>query len=138
MTSTIYFPVRFTEIDLLGIVHHSNYPLWFELGRRNFLEKGDISGYMMKELGLALPLTEMECKFRYPAKYRDEITVTTRLAFVSCVKIGFEYTVKNRLNGKILVTGKTVHAWTDRSIKPLNIEKTAPDIYLKLKKLLEP
>lgn len=138
MTSTLCFFVKFMETDSLGIVHHSNYPKWFEQGRRDFFDKADIPGYKMKELGLALPLTEMKCEFKYPAKYGDEIMVATGLTFMSYVKLRFEYTVRNRADGKILSAGKTVHAWTDRRIRPLNIEKAAPDIYMKLKPLVEP
>ena len=31
--------VRYAETDQMGIVHHSNYPIWYEAGRTDFIKK---------------------------------------------------------------------------------------------------
>jgi len=133
MITRTSFSVRYSEIDKMGIVHHANYPKWFEIGRRDYLHKAGIPNSSINRQGFYLPLSEMECKFKSPAKYGDEIIVITGVTFVSCVKIKFEYKVLNKISGKPLAVGKTVHAWTDRAIKPLNIEKAAPQIYTSFK-----
>jgi len=61
------------------------------------------------------------------------VVVITRITSISCVKVVFEYRILNKENGKTLAVGKTIHAWTDKNIKPLNIEKEAPQIYALLK-----
>ena len=129
--------VGFTEIDRMGIVHNSIYPIWFEAGRSKYLKKAEIPNSRINALGLFLPLSEMECEFKSPARFNDEIMVTTNIIHMSCVRIKFEYKVMNKKNGKLLTTGTTTHAWTDRSIKPLNIEKAAPEIFRKLKQFTE-
>lgn len=129
--------VRYFEIDKMGIVYHVNYPKWFEIGRRDYLNKAGIPNSMINRQGFYLPLSEMECKFKSPAKYGDEIIIITGITFVSCVKVKFEYKVLNKISGKTLAVGNTVHAWTDRDIKPLNIEKAAPQIYTSLKAFAE-
>lgn len=133
MRTETCFPVTYTEVDGMGIVHHSNYPLWFEKGRRDYLKKAGTSYSQMACKGFFLPLTEIECKFLSPAKYGVEIIVITKILSMSCVKIKFEYEVLDRRKGKLLATGKTVHAWTNERIEPINIEKAAPDIYWRLK-----
>lgn len=138
MMTRISFPVRCTEIDKMGIVYHANYPKWFEIGRRDFLHKAGIPSSVINLQGYYLPLTEMECKFKSPAKYGDEIEVITEISFMSCVKAKFEYKVIKKKSGRTIATGYTVHAWTDRDIKPLNIEKAAPQIYATLKAFAEP
>ncbi|HEX2927425.1 MAG TPA: acyl-CoA thioesterase [Ruminiclostridium sp.] len=137
MTTRTLFPVRYSEIDTMGIVHHSNYPKWFEIGRIDYLHKAGISDSSINRHGFYLPLCELECKFKSPAKYGDEIIVITGITFVSCVKVRFEYKVLNKRSGKTIAVGSTVHAWTDREIKPLNIEKAAPQIYTSLKTSVE-
>lgn len=138
MITETCFHVRYTEIDSLGIVHHSKYPIWFEAGRNDYLKNADIPNSKMNALGLFLPLSEIKCRFKSPAKYGDKIQVNTKLIYISCVKVKFEYQVLNRLTGKVLATGRTVHVWTNHRLEPLNIEKTAPEIYTRLRQLLEP
>lgn len=132
MTTKTFFPVLFTQIDRMGIVHHSNYPLWFEKARRDYLRMAGTSSSKIANRGLFLPLSKMECIYKSPAKYGDEIIVTTKVLSMSCVKITFEYEVSSKKKGKLLATGKTVHAWTNQRIEPINIEKEASDIYRQL------
>lgn len=129
--------VGFTDIDRMGIAHNSVYPVWFETGRMKYLKKADISSSRINALGLFLPLSELKCEFKSPARFNDEIMITTNIIYISCVRVKFEYKVSSMKDGKLLATGKTVHAWTDRSIKPLNVEKAAPEIYRKLKQFAE-
>ena len=137
MTTKTDFPVIYTEVDRMGIVHHSNYLLWFEKSRRDYLKKAGISNSKIACQGFFLPLSEIECKFKRPAKYGDEILVITKILSMSCVKTVFEYEVLDKVKGKLLATGKTVHVWTNRRVEPVNIEKEAPDVYWRLKRFFE-
>lgn len=137
MAVKTYFPVLFTEVDMMGIVHHSNYPRWFEKGRRDYLRKAGASNSKIASQGFFLPLSEFECKFKHPAKYGDEILVITKILSMSCAKIVFGYEVFDKSKGKLLATGKTVHVWTNRRVEPVNIEKVAPNIYWQLKRFSE-
>jgi len=132
MITRTSFKVKYFEIDKMGIVHHANYPKWFEIGRRDYLYSAGIPYTKINHLGFYLPLSELECKYKSPAKYGDEIMVITDVTFISYVKVKFEYKVLNKISGKHLASGNTVHAWTDRDIKPLNIEKAASQIYTSL------
>lgn len=137
MISKTDFQVSYTQIDMMGIVHHSNYLLWFEKSRRDYLRKAGISNSRIAFKGLFLPLSEIECKFKGPAKYGDVILVNTKITSMSSVKTVFEYEVFDKVKGKLLATGKTVHVWTNRKIEPINLEKEAPDVYLQLKQFYE-
>lgn len=133
MITSTSFNVSHFEIDKMGIVHHTIYPKWFEIGRRDYLHKAGIPHSSINRQGFYLPLSEMECKYKSPAKYGDEIIVITGITYMSCVMVKFEYKVLNKATGKSLASGNTVHAWTDRYIKPLNIEKASPKTYTSLK-----
>jgi acyl-CoA thioester hydrolase len=134
MITETSFSVKYSEIDKMGIVHHSNYPKWFEIGRRDYLKKADIPSSTISSQGFYLPLSKMECKFKSPAKLGSIVTVNTRITCMSCMKVKFEYEILDKTNGKLLAVGETIHAWTDKNIQPLNIEKAAPQIYAALKK----
>lgn len=131
------FRVPYTQVDMMGIVHHSNYVLWFEKGRRDYLRKAGISSSKIAFQGIFLPLSQIECKFKRPARFGDEILITTKILSMSLVKTVFEYEVFDKLRGKLLAKGTTVHIWTNRKIEPINIEKEAPDIYRQLKRFSE-
>jgi acyl-CoA thioester hydrolase len=129
--------VKYTDVDRMGIVHHSIYPLWFEKGRRDYLRKAGASNSQIGGRGFYLPLTEMECRFKSPARHGDEVTVITRISHMSYVKLKFEYEVLEKEKGRLLVAGKTVHVWTNRRIEPINIEKEDPEIYQRLRNFYE-
>ena len=137
MTTQTYFHVLYTEVDGMGIVHHSHYPLWFEKGRKDYLKKAGASNSQMAKRGLYLPLSEIKCKYMNPEKYGNKIVVITKITSLSSVRIKFEYEVLDKEKGNLFAIGRTVHAWTNQKIKPINIVKTAPDVYWRLKQFEE-
>ena len=62
MINKTHFPVKFFEIDSLGIVHHSIYPLWFEVGRNDYFKNANIPTDKINSLGYFLPLKNLECE----------------------------------------------------------------------------
>jgi len=76
-----------------------------------------------------LPLTETHCEYKYGAKYDDEIIIRTRMTGFSGVKITMEYDVIRKDDEKLLARGKTVHAITDKNLKPINIKKHDMQLY---------
>ena len=121
--------VRYAETDQMGIVHHSNYPIWFEAGRTDFIKKLGMPYSKIEESGFLLPLIEMRCIYKGAARYEDEITVKTYLKEISQTKVVFHYEVYKNREPEPITTGETVHVWTDRNLKPLSIKKKAPQIY---------
>lgn len=125
------FRVRYAETDQMGIVYHSNYYVWFDMGRTEFIRALGINYCEMEKRGLLLPLLETHCIYRKAARYDEIITVKTSLAELKGVRITFKYEVYNQ-NDDLLAQGSTVQAFVDRSLKPLNVKKIFPDIYEKL------
>lgn len=138
MSSITDFYVRYYEIDSLGIVHHSVYALWFEAGRADFMKKAGASVHKLKSSGLSLPLTELRCAYKHPARFGDKIKIVTSLSHMSYVKVRFSYQVFNESSGILIASGMTSHAWVNKKIEPVNIEKAAPDVYQKLVALVKP
>ncbi|MBP3337645.1 MAG: acyl-CoA thioesterase [Clostridia bacterium] len=118
--------VRYAETDQMGVVHHSRYYPWFEVGRTElFASGGKTYGDMEKE-GVMMPLVETRCRYIIPARYEDELIIKTKVASLSGVKIEFEYDVIRQNDGTLLAKGYTLMAFTDLKFKPVNLKKQNP------------
>ena len=124
MQSISNITARYAETDKMGVIHHSVYPIWFEVGRSDYLNQIGTKCSVMESLGVMTPLVTLDCKYISPTYYEDRVIVLTKVTKLSCAKITFEYIVKNRENNKILVTGSTTHGFVDtKTFKPINVKK---------------
>jgi len=121
--------VRYAETDQMGIVHHSNYPIWFEVGRTDFIRKLGMPYSKIENKGLLMPLISLKCNFKSHAKYEDRIIVRTRINQFTGIRLSFYYEVIKEEDSKILTTGETEHVWTTKELKPINLRKHDPDLY---------
>ena len=124
--------VRYAETDQMGIVHHSVYPIWFEAARTDFMKQAGISYQGMEKSGLLMPLTEMYCHFKAPTRYVDEIIVETTIEKMTYARIVFAYKAYRKADHQLLAEDGTTHACTDRSLKPINMAKSFPELYMAL------
>lgn len=103
--------VRYAETDQMGVVHHANYVIWFELARTRLCA---MSGYRYAEierLGYLLMVTGVELRYRRPARYGDTVEVTCWGERLASRGIRFAYEV--RRGGGLLATGRTEHIWIE-------------------------
>ncbi len=137
MQTETRFPARYSETDQMGIVQHSNYTVWFEAGRTEFLKNAGVSNSSIEAKGILLPLYEMSCKYKSPAKYENEILIITCMKSISRVRICFSCQVFNAETNQLLAVGETKHAWTDKLLKPVNAERAIPEVYSVLSKIYD-
>lgn len=121
--------VRYAETDQMGIVHHSNYPVWFEAGRTDYIKILGITYTKIEEMGLLLPVIELRCVYKGSAKYEDEVIVRTSLKNMTGVKLVFAYEVVKKEDSSIITTGETTHVWTDKSLKPVSLKRYNKEVY---------
>lgn len=126
--------VRYQETDRMRIVYHSNYIIWFDMGRTEFLRSLGYEYSQLEREGIWLPVVEVGCKYKSPAEYDDEITIETGIEELTRVKIKFKYRV---LKGEaLLVEGFTVQGFTTDKLKPIAINRVNPELYKKLEERL--
>jgi acyl-CoA thioester hydrolase len=113
--SCLDFRVRFPEVDLMGIVHHSIYLRYFELGRVEWCRE---RGVTYAEMALApleqqvhLPVVEVSVRYKAPARFDDELTLETVLAESRGFSATFVYRL--RKGQKLLCLGSTRLACTN-------------------------
>ncbi len=121
--------VRYAETDQMGIVHHSRYYPWFEVGRTEFFASGGMRYGDMEKMGVMLPLVETHCRYIIPACYEDVLTIRTYIMELSPVKVRFGYDVVRKADAALLAKGETLLAFTDTSFRPVNLKKFQPDIW---------
>ncbi len=110
--------VRYQETDRMGVVYHSNFLVWFEVGRVEFLRALGNSYREMEEGGLHFPVLEVSCKYRRPARFDDRIQVRTRAERIRWARLRFHYEVLRAEDGMLLAEGWTTHAATDADGSP--------------------
>lgn len=126
--------VRYAETDAMGIVYHSNYYVWFEVGRGDFMRQFDTSYKQMEEMGVLLPVVETFCRYKSPAYYDDLLIVRTQVKELSPVKVRFLYQVIREADDMLLAEGETLHAFTGKSRKPVNLKKNYSELFSLLQK----
>lgn len=110
--------VRYAETDKMGIVHHSNYLIWFEAGRSDLCRARGFSYKEMEERDDALMVVaESYVRYKSPAYYEDILHIRTRVAEVRSRSIRFIYEVFRAQDETLIAEGETLHLVTDAKKK---------------------
>lgn len=128
--------VRYVETDKMGIVHHSNYYVYFEEARTQFIKKSGMSYSDMEQSGIMFPLVESSCRYIQGAKYEDELLIKTWIKELTPVKAEFNYSVIREKDQKEIAKGSTLHAFVDNDFKIVNLKKKHTEIFEKLQSLI--
>lgn len=110
--------VRYAETDQMGVVYHSNYLVWFEIGRVELLRSLGIPYRTLEEeFGCSIAVVGVEARYRSPARYDDEITVRTRLLAMRGPVLKLGYQVVRAADDKLLCDGATTHVVVGRDMR---------------------
>ena len=120
--------VRYAETDKMGVVYHSNYVVWFEVGRVELLRQlGFEYASMEKEDDCHIPVVDLRVRYKAPALYDDEIVIRTSLANVRSSLLHFHYEVLRAADRTLLATGETMHIIVDSQFQ----RRALPEKYMK-------
>jgi acyl-CoA thioester hydrolase len=109
--------VRYAETDQMGVVYHSNHLIWFEVGRVELLrEMGFSYRDMERDEGRFIAVAEVQCRYKAPVYYDEEIVVRTRLKAVRKSVVVFSYELVRAENRMLLAEGETTHVVTDATM----------------------
>ncbi|MGO9642338.1 MAG: acyl-CoA thioesterase [Candidatus Acidiferrales bacterium] len=120
--------VRYAETDQMGVVYYSNYFVYFEIGRTEYIRDAGIEYKKMEtEDDCFLPVASASIRHFRPARYDDILRIRTRVMQSSkrTVRIGYE--IFNDASGELLATGETYHAFCNRLGRP----RSLPEKYRK-------
>ncbi len=115
---TIPIIPRYCETDQAGVVHHSVYPVWFEMGRTELLRANGLAYSSLEKAGVYFVVAELTCKYRRPAFYDEELELTSACTKITSARVEHSYTLKRKSTGVILAEGSSVLACVDTDGKP--------------------
>jgi acyl-CoA thioester hydrolase len=108
--------VRYAETDRMGLLHHANYFVLFEIGRTELLRARGLSYREVEDAGHLLVIIDLGCKFKKPAYYDDLLIIRTTVIRVTHVKIVHKYEILR--DGVLLAEGHSTLACVDRDGRP--------------------
>jgi len=104
--------VRYAETDQMGVVHHANYIIWFELARTNLCAAIGLHYADIERRGYYLLVTGIEAKYRKGATYGETVQVTAHIERLW--SRGIHYTYEVHRDATLVATGSSRHVWVDR------------------------
>ena len=107
---TIPIVPRYAETDKGGVVHHSVFPVWFEMGRTELLRANGIVYKDLESTGVFFVVAELCIKYRRPVFYDETLQLETTCARVTAAKVEHTYRLLRTGNGLLLTEGSSVLA----------------------------
>ena len=118
---TISIIPRYSETDQAGVVHHTVYPVWFEMGRTELLRANGLVYRDLERSGVFFVVTQLSAKYHRPAYYDEKLDLTTTHTKITSVRIEHVYQLKRRSTGLLLAEGSSTLACLDADGKPRRI-----------------
>ena len=118
---TIEFRIRYAETDQMGVVYHTNYLIWCEVGRTEFIRALGMSYADMERAGVGLAVSDLSVRYHAPARYDDIVRVTTTLTSVRSRAIVFDYLITSSRSGERLASATTTLIALDRNGRPVSL-----------------
>jgi len=103
--------VRFSEVDSMKIVWHGHYLKYFEDGRESFGLKYNLGYLDVYRHNVMIPIVKVNCDYKKPLVYGDELIVETRFIPNEAAKIVFDYTITRKNDGEIVATGSSTQVF---------------------------
>ena len=123
--------VRYAETDQMGVVHHANYVIWFELARTRLCATSGFHYADIEKMGYLLMVTGVQVSYRRPAHYGDTVQVVCWNDRLGSRGLHFAYEV--RKGDEVLVTGATEHIWVETATgRPCRLPEPLREPFRKL------
>jgi len=102
--------VRYAETDKMGVVYHSHFIIWFEVGRVELLRQ---LGFNYRDMEIDddchIAVVDVRCRYKQPARYDDEIVVRTSLKNMRESLLHFGYEIARAADHALLAEGESTH-----------------------------
>ncbi|MBU6079413.1 acyl-CoA thioesterase [Allobacillus halotolerans] len=121
--------VRYQETDQMGVVYHSNYFVWFEIGRTRLIEQLGFDYLAMEEEGILAPVIDIQASYKTPVRYGQTARVETKISEYNGFRVTYSYKVYTEDN-QLSVTGTSTHVCVKKSnFRPISIKKHFPKLH---------
>lgn len=108
------FRVRYAETDPMGVLHHSRYFVYFEMGRTELLRLAGMRYRDLEARGVLFVVAKAACQYKAPARYDDEVRLVTKIDRITRSRIDHSYEMFRADDGRLICTAQTTLACVDR------------------------
>lgn len=123
--------VYYYETDKMQIVHHSNYIRMFEEARIWFFNKIGLRYSNLEEMGLWIPVIEVNCKYKNSLRYDEKFFVDVKIVEYNGCRMKIGYVIYKEDMKTVAAEGYSSHCFTDPNMKLLRVKKAFPEIHKK-------
>lgn len=119
-THELELRVRYAESDQMGVVYHTNYLVWCEIGRTELIRALTGESYAaIEKQGVLLAVAELSIRYLGAARYDDLVRVLTTLVDARSRSVTFDYVVSGAQTGQRFATARTVLVSLDVAGRPV-------------------
>ncbi len=118
--------VQYYETDMMGMVHHSNYIRWMEEARIDYMNQLGFSYAQMEADGIYSPVISVECEYKHPCVFGEEITVFVRAESFNGVVLKVAYEMKNGKD-ETVCTARSEHVFMHKGGSFVRPKREMPD-----------
>lgn len=120
LTHDLELRVRYAETDQMGVVYHTNYLIWCEIGRTELIRALTGASYAdLEAQGVGLAVSELSIRYHGAARYDNLIRVATTLADARSRSVTFDYLITHAESRERLASARTVLVSIDGKGKPV-------------------
>ena len=107
------------------MAHHSAFLPWFEVGRVELLRALGKPYQEFEAEGFHFPVREAFCRYWVPARFDDELLITTTIEEVGGASTRFGYRIMRKADATLIAEGHTLHACVDNQGK---VKRLSPEV----------
>lgn len=104
--------IRYAETDQMGYMYYGNYAAFYEESRTEMLRSTGITYKELENMGVMMPVIELNCKYIKPAFYDELITIKTVIREKPGIRINFDHELYNE-KGELINIGMTKLVFVD-------------------------
>jgi len=126
--------IRFSEVDMMGVVWHGSYTLYLEDAREAFGLKYGLSYSTYIRENIFAPIVELDIKYKRPLMFGMRPKVNIRYRPCESAKMVFDYEIVNPEDGTVYLTATSIQVFMDRNY---NLLWDSPEFFTQWKKKMK-
>jgi acyl-CoA thioester hydrolase len=134
LTAEVDLPIRFSEVDAMGIVWHGNYVQYFEEGREAFGKKYGLDYMTLYDQQYVVPIVNLQCDFKAPLRYGDKIRVRATYVDSPAAKLIYRFEIFTLPEEKLVATGESTQVFLDMNHQ---LVLSLPEVIVKWKQSVD-
>lgn len=121
--------VRYAETDQMGVVYHTNYLIWMEIGRTAFIQELGFNYADLEKDGIISPVLDIQASYKQPIRYGEKATIKTWVEEYDGLRTTYGYKILKD-NKEVAVIGSSKHVCVKKdNFRPVSLRKLYPEMH---------